>query len=115
MSDESDRLQRAAETRVHRRFDRETAELQKWQDDVTQRDSLSQSRYLDESHARQSTLETRKAIELAGHDTLWNQAKGRLTPRPAQTLTFDMMGGPPEPRPNARGRGGSRRDRGAAR
>ena len=46
-------------------------------------------------HFRQTVLEGRKTTELAEHDKLWNQARDRLTPKPAPAPAFDMMGGPP--------------------
>ncbi len=95
MTDESDKLHLAAEKRVRRRFDRETADLHTWQEDETLRDLLSQSRFVAESHFRQAILEGQKMTELAEHDKLWIQARDRLTPKPAPAPVFDMMGGPP--------------------
>ena len=40
-------------------------------------------------------LEGRKTMELAEHEKQWNQARDRLTPKPAPAPVFDMMGGPP--------------------
>jgi hypothetical protein len=95
MSDDSDKLQLAAENRVRRRFDRETAVLHTWQDNETRSALLSQSRLVADSRFRQMALEGRKMTELAEHDKLWNQARDRLTPKPAPAPVFDMMGGPP--------------------
>ncbi len=95
MSEESDKLQLAAEKRVRGRFERQTADLHRWQENETLRDLLSQSRFAEESRFRQMVLEGRKMTELAEHDKLWNQARDRLTPKPMPAPMFDLMGGPP--------------------
>jgi len=95
MSDDSDKLQLAAENRVRRRFDRETANLHSWQENETRSALQSQSRFIDESRFRQMVLEGRKMTELAERDRLWNETRDRLTPKPMPGPAFDMMGGPP--------------------
>ena len=94
MADPDD-LKRAAENRVHRRFDRQTAALSEWQRQECARDADFQARSVVESVARQTLLQEQKKSALAEHDQLWKDARDRLTPRPVPAPAFDMMGGPP--------------------
>jgi hypothetical protein len=88
-------VQRIAEERVHRRFERQTAALHEWQREETKRDTDFQANAVVESVARQTMLQEQKKNALAEHDKLWKQATNRLTPRPEPAPAFDMMGGPP--------------------
>ena len=92
-------VQRIAEERVHRRFERQTAALHKWQREETKRDADFQANAVVESVARQTMLQEQKKNALAEHDKLWKQAINRLTPRPEPAPAFDMMGGPPARNP----------------
>jgi hypothetical protein len=88
-------LQRNAEERVHRRFERQTAALHEWQREETRRDADFQANAVVESVARQTMLQEQKKDALAAHDKLWNQARDRLTPRPEAAPAYDLMGAPP--------------------
>jgi hypothetical protein len=93
-SDFSD-LRPEAETRVQRRFERQTTALNEWQREERERDTRAQARAVEDSTTRQATLEQGRDTALADHDKAWEQLKARLTPRPSPAPTFDLIGTPP--------------------
>ena len=95
MTSEPGDIRRAAEDRVRIRFERQDTALTEWQRQESEREARLQSRAIDDSVARQATLELEKTLELKTHERLWGQAKDRLANRPIPALAFDMMGGPP--------------------
>jgi hypothetical protein len=95
MTDEPDDIRRAAEDRVRLRFERQNTALTEWQRQECERAARLQSRAIEDSVARQMTLELEKTLELESHARLWGQAKDRLANRPIPAPAFDMMGGPP--------------------
>ena len=95
MTDEPVEIRRAAEDRVHLRFERQTTAQSEWHRQECGRDARLQSRAIEESVASQTEIELDKTLTLRSHDREWQQAKDRLAHRPIPALAFDMMGGPP--------------------